>query len=338
MLNNLQISIIIPIYNVEQYLPKCLDSIFCQDIPLSIYEVICVNDCSPDKSRDIILKYQQKYENLILIDHEKNSKQGAARNTGLAQAKGEYIWFVDSDDYIQNNCLGKLLSTALENKLDILHFNAQKFTHQDKIEGYKNYRSISVETDVIEGYRFHQEYNYNDVTKEPWAQLYKKDFLTENNLLFLEHTFYEDAIHTLNAALISKRFKYISDVCYFYRVNPSSVVTNVNRKGELLANRVKQLINIMQLIQGYNNLKSIKNYCISVLRKVEIFYFFTLSSSERKIFIENISSINFDNLKRRIPLHTYIFYNNIASFNLISPPINIIFKYIQKARSKNNNI
>ena len=111
----LRLSIIIPFYNVERFISECLDSVFDQDIPLSEYEVICVNDGSPDHSRDIVLQYMERFPNLHLIEHEKNKKLGAARNTGRTIAKGEYIWNVDSDDKIVPNCLSEMLKTCEEN-------------------------------------------------------------------------------------------------------------------------------------------------------------------------------------------------------------------------------
>ena len=79
----IKLSYILPIYNVERYLIDCLDSIYAQNIPEESFEVICVNDCSPDCSRDVILEYQKAHKNLVLIDHTENKKAGGARNTGL---------------------------------------------------------------------------------------------------------------------------------------------------------------------------------------------------------------------------------------------------------------
>ena len=93
----MKLSIIIPFYKVERYIAECLDSVFAQDIPESEYEVICVNDCSPDGSRAIVLEYQKKHKNLVIIEHEKNMMLGAARNTGLRAAKGDFVWFIDSE-------------------------------------------------------------------------------------------------------------------------------------------------------------------------------------------------------------------------------------------------
>jgi len=109
-MNMISLSFIVPFYNVEKYIGACLDSLYAQDISEEEYEVICVDDCSPDKSRDIVLKFQRKHDNLKLITHEENKCLGGARNTGINVAKGKYLWFVDSDDMIRPNCLKTLIS------------------------------------------------------------------------------------------------------------------------------------------------------------------------------------------------------------------------------------
>ena len=99
-----KLSIIIPVYNVENYVGKCLESCLNQDIPKNEYEIIVVNDGTKDNSVQVIEKYITPENNIRLI-HRKNGGLSAARNTGLKEAKGEYVWFVDSDDWIENNVL-----------------------------------------------------------------------------------------------------------------------------------------------------------------------------------------------------------------------------------------
>ncbi len=97
-MNHPKISIIIPVYNVEKYLRECLDS--CVNQTLEDIEIICVDDASPDNSIKILEEYQQKDSRIRIFRHEENKNLGTARNTGLTNATGEYVWFVDSDDYI----------------------------------------------------------------------------------------------------------------------------------------------------------------------------------------------------------------------------------------------
>lgn len=107
----MKLSIIIPIYNVEKYLRVCLDSCLKQDVPKSSYEIITVNDGSPDSCDKIIEEYYTKFPNIRVIT-QKNSGLSVARNNGLNIARGEYVWFVDSDDYITTNCLGHKIGRA----------------------------------------------------------------------------------------------------------------------------------------------------------------------------------------------------------------------------------
>ena len=96
----IRLSIIIPVYGIENYISRCLDSVFSINLPEGEYEVICVDDCSKDKSSTIIERYQLKHGNLRLIHHAENKRQGGARNTGVTNAQGDFVIFVDGDDRI----------------------------------------------------------------------------------------------------------------------------------------------------------------------------------------------------------------------------------------------
>ena len=115
-------SIILPIYNVETFLTDCLDSLYFQDIQDNEYEIICVIDGSPDHSKDIVRMYQIKHDNIKLIV-QPNSGVCAARNRGFLEATGKYIWFIDPDDMIATNCLGKIYDLMERNKADIFELN-----------------------------------------------------------------------------------------------------------------------------------------------------------------------------------------------------------------------
>lgn len=112
------LSIIIPVYKVEKYLRKCLDSCVNQDIPKDQYEIIAVNDGSPDNCQSILEEYEREYDNVRILKQE-NQGLSKARNNGLDIAKGDYVWFVDSDDWIEENCLSEIIA-KLDNSPDIL--------------------------------------------------------------------------------------------------------------------------------------------------------------------------------------------------------------------------
>ena len=118
----IQLSIVIPIYNVENYLDTCLSSVMTQDIPLTDYEVILINDGSSDGSLVIAERFAAQYSNVRLISQENRGLSGA-RNRGIEEAQGEYIWFIDSDDYIEIDCISVLLEYMISGGLDAMRFN-----------------------------------------------------------------------------------------------------------------------------------------------------------------------------------------------------------------------
>lgn len=127
----MKLSIIIPVYKVEQYIEKCILSLVHQDVPVSEYEIIIINDGSPDNSKEIALNYQKKYSNIIVIDQE-NQGVSVARNRGLEIAKGQYILFVDPDDMIFENSLNSILNRAIEKDLDIMYLSLDSYDENDK--------------------------------------------------------------------------------------------------------------------------------------------------------------------------------------------------------------
>ena len=126
----MKLSIILPTYNMEKYLERCLDSVINQDIKKTDYEIIIINDESTDNSLQIAQKYALKHRNII-IHSKKNGGLGAARNTGLEIAKGEYIYFLDTDDYITENSLSSIIKIVKDHELEILTFISSMTTHDD---------------------------------------------------------------------------------------------------------------------------------------------------------------------------------------------------------------
>ena len=177
---SLRLSIIIPFYNVEKFIAECLDSVFQQDIPLNEYEVICVNDGSPDRSRDIVLSFMGRYPNLRLIEHDCNRKLGAARNTGRSIAKGKYIWNVDSDDKVIPNCLGEILNLCETNELDVLEFTPKQFG----INGITELPHPRSHMAVISGLEYLEQINSYELGQMAtvWRKIIRRSFLDDNNI------------------------------------------------------------------------------------------------------------------------------------------------------------
>lgn len=218
----IRLSIIIPFYNVEKYISACLDSVFNQDIPEEEYEVICVNDGSPDGSRDIVCSYLPLHPNLRLIDHPCNMKLGAARNTGRKAARGNYIWQVDSDDMIAPNCLKHILEVCEENDLDVLNFGVYEFSGTEitspKIHVPETIGVVS-SADYLEKLDSYQVSRFCSV----WQRVVKREFLDSNNLYSPEINMGEDIPHSFHILLLAKRFMMCHNRYYYYRKNPDAL-------------------------------------------------------------------------------------------------------------------
>mgnify|MGYP003294175839 FL=1 len=208
----IKLSFILPFYGVERYIGKCLDSIYHQDIPEDEYEVICINDCSPDNSEQIVLQYAQEHTNLKLIKHDVNKKLGAARNTGLKAALGRYVWFIDTDDFIQENSLKYILDLCEADDIEILHFGIQ--------DNYGNIIRRLVPTGVLTGIEeeaISKKQECIEITF-PWNRIYKRSFLINNNLWFND-LYGGDVIHTILSVNICQRMKNVDEFFYFYRTD-----------------------------------------------------------------------------------------------------------------------
>ena len=218
---SLRLSIIIPFYNVEQYIAECLDSVYQQDIPEGEYEVICVNDGSPDHSRDIVLEYQKKHSNLVLVEHEVNKKLGAARNTGRAVAKGNYIWNVDSDDKIIPNCLRNLMGICEENDLDVLDFGRYRFWDEECEE----MPNVKPTEEVMSGLDYLEQLKSNELSRMcvVWRRIMRRAFLDENKIFSPEINMGEDVPYSFKVLMSAKRMMVVHDRCYLYRANPESL-------------------------------------------------------------------------------------------------------------------
>lgn len=276
----IKLSIIVPFYNVEQYIEECIRSLYNQDIPMSDYEVICINDCSPDNSVDIVRKLYKEYKNIVLVEHSKNKKLGGARNTGLKYAKGEYIWFVDSDDMVRQNSFGLILKYLESNDLDFIHFGWDNFCENNFIENEK-----LPSTAVLNGTElfFDQRFVWwkNNITA--WCKVYKKSFLIENNITFAEHIMYEDNDFALKVYSSAKKCMHISENLYLYRINQDSI-TRVNYTSQhvlywillnkrlielykefILKNQDKRYISLI-----YNFVKNNYYQCVSAYKEMSL--------------------------------------------------------------------
>ncbi len=202
----MDISIIVPVYDVEQYLHRCLDSLLNQECTVS-YEIICVNDASPDGSGDILARYVQEYPDIVhVVTNEVNAGLGVSRNRGTKHAQGEYVMFVDSDDFVKKDYLQNYFDVMMDDPCDVL------------IGGY-------VLTDGKRGTDHllpHTEWTQLNFSSA-WAKLFRKNFLVDNDLWFSPIRYAEDTYLALCMYARDAKVRYIDYAGYYYYVNPASI-------------------------------------------------------------------------------------------------------------------
>lgn len=224
------VSIIIPVYNVEKYLNQCVDSIISQDYENK--EIILVDDGSTDSSGTICDEYSNKFDYIKTI-HKSNGGLSDARNTGIDNANGDYILFVDSDDYIEQKSLDKIMKIASENECDVVFLEAQKvFT-----DGKKLPLGDGITTDGVIGKTRNEVLKFiASCPKYPASactKLIKKSLLDNPELKFKKGVFSEDIDWTISLLLSCRNFGCCPDMYYNYRQNREGSITNTNASKRL---------------------------------------------------------------------------------------------------------
>lgn len=225
-MKTIDLSIIIPIYNVESYLRECLESVYAVNL---LKEVILVNDGSTDHSLQIAEEFAEKYpEETILISQE-NRGLSAARNTGLEKAKGEYIYFIDSDDFLDSKAFEDFFYKIKGTDLDIINGSGFRYEDGEFTDPITHNEHITVTENPISGreflYRMFEADSYVDYV---WLNIYRRDFLLENSFFFQEGISYEDILFSSPAFLKAKNIRHIESHFYSYRIRENSI-TNTKR-------------------------------------------------------------------------------------------------------------
>lgn len=219
------ISVIIPVYNVELYLAECLDSVLAQTYPH--YEVICVNDGSTDGSQVLLDNYVAKYDKIQVIN-QKNKGLSAARNAGIATAKGDYIFLLDSDDKIEKHAFETLV--AKSNGEDFICFNGKRYFEETNTEDIPD-EGISAKFES--GWDYYNQFALIDRKFHfvcTVLRLYRREFLLQHKLHFQEGIFHEDNLFTPIACYYAQKVKIIPDCLYIYRIRKGSITQNVKAK------------------------------------------------------------------------------------------------------------
>lgn len=221
----MKFSLILPVYNVEKYLEKCVISCLKQDLSQNDYEIIIVIDGSPDNSISIA-KNLKKENSCIKIIEQENQGLSGARNTGLKYAQGEYIWFIDSDDYIEPNILSNIYIQLKQNNLDCLWIQWKNISEKGEIIPHYDQTINQISTKIYDGKGFMK--NVLGIYLYAWSFIYKKDFLKSNSLVFTPKMFYEDSDFAFHCLPLVKRIQLYSHSCYYYLNRTNSIVNTLN--------------------------------------------------------------------------------------------------------------
>lgn len=287
MSNNIKVSIVIPVFNNEKCIKDCLDSVLNQT--LRDIQIICVNDGSTDNTLTVLNSYSKK-DSRILILNQENSGPGAARNAGIRVADGKYLYFVDSDDKIENDCLETLFNLSEKNNTEMCLVGVNAF--DDKTNSYFPYMNFSTKN-FKKGELIHKD-------KKKFLDMlffrtggcfyfYKKIFFVENNLFFNEeYLLGEDVLTSLKAKLKVPFFSVCNSDLYHYKVNQDNSITSSfdNKK---IDNLFSYLKDIYKFLIEENKWEKYKKYYYDYC-SFSIFSYFLVS--EKKYFLDKLIKFN----------------------------------------------
>lgn len=255
-----KVSVIMPVYNVEKYLPQCLESILAQS--LNDIEIICVNDGSTDDSLKVLQEFKASDNRIVIID-KANEGSGVARNTALAIAKGEYVYFVDSDDWLDNaGVLEKLYAKANVDVLDILIFGGLSCYEKDgkfiKTKGGYSLKHLDKKY-------FNNVFSAQDIKKDvfkfpstAWTKLYRREFLIDNNIKFQNIKVGQDQLPFFHSMILAKRIEVISEFPYCYRKNRIGSAMTVKKKKNFspiyVTRAIEELLKKLNMEEDYSSL------------------------------------------------------------------------------------
>lgn len=290
-----KLSFIVPVYNVEKYISQCLDSLLSQNIPLDDYEIIVVNDGSLDNSVNIIKNYQEKYKNIILVNKE-NGGLSSARNCGIEHSLGQYIWMVDSDDTIQENCLNELLSYAFNKDLDFISFPINDVFPSKTILSNFRYKPRNI---IINQFEYLDRFN---VELSAWSFIVKREHLNNPKIRFVEGITQEDMDFVIR---LLENCNHISSyqekgALYNYRIGREGSITTVMNKKKYIKTLDSFFITIQFLQNKYSENIDKNDYGFYAQRYINNFkcyalsylLYFPLSYNIRKRYFEKYKQIN----------------------------------------------
>lgn len=311
---NKQLSIIVPVYNVEKYIYKCIDSLYHQGLSDDCFEIIIVNDGTLDTSMKIVSSFVDQHSNIKIINQE-NQGLSVARNNGLAQAEGDYILFVDSDDFIVDNSLGIILQNALNSSADMLIADYFRLTDEEIERFTPNPNTSICKQSVMNGREAFMNF-FIPSECYIWRTLYRHSFLEKEHLFFIPNMYFEDIPFTTECYLKVEKAVLFPLPFYVYRQHNNSIVSSINKRKLLDLNQIIE--RLWGMLHSETLLKEEHNKMIDTIFttfSIEMWYL----SHEKALFPYRKMII--ENLKKKIP---NLFFSNGPKQILIS----MLYKYI----------
>ncbi|MBZ9570447.1 glycosyltransferase [Methanobrevibacter sp. TMH8] len=316
-MKNIKISIIIPVYNSEKYLEKCLDSVINQT--LEDIEIICINDGSTDSSFNILEKYSNMDNRIIIID-KSHGGAGSSRNKGIQHARGEFILFVDSDDWIKNNTSELLYNSAKAKNTDIIIFKMLNFDDKNN----KYFKDSIYDLLILKKFYNGDIFSYDDISANIFSistattnKFYKKSFLDQINGQFAEGFIFEDNPFFFNSILNVNRMLVINEYLYFRRRHENSVMSLNDEKYLDIFPIMNIIFNIFIDNERYEYYKKdLINYNFKMCR---IIYNDISSNFKEKFFIKMIDHIaNINKILRDEEIETFLNRKNSYFYKKLS--------------------
>lgn len=335
MQDDIFFSIIIPVYNgITNGLQKCLESIWSQSIEENLYEVICVDDCSTDDTRQWLKSLRKQHKNLVVLENEENIRQGGSRNRGIKTAKGKYIVLIDQDDYFHKESITTTYNHLCKNNLEILIVDcAYQYPgmESDKLQHNFKHREIMTGDEQIER---------NSIPYAPWKFIFLKSLIIEKDLFFIEKERIEDVdwVHRLTHHATRTQYQPILMIHY----NKSSISTTMSayHSKEIIYSslRLTKRMNKMIDTTFKDSNASVINYlrwlmernCYQPIRCY--FFFYDTIETKAKNIVENIQDISFNKsliikTAQKYPKSFAFITNVISPFGKLCMQLYRIIKY-----------
>lgn len=306
-----KVSVIIPVYNVEKYLRKCLDSVVNQT--LTDIEIICVDDGSTDNSLAMLKEYADKDNRIKIIDKE-NGGLSSARNAGMDVMNGEYCYFIDSDDWINLDTIEKLIKIMAENDVDVVVHGAQNIAEDKDCEEFANKTQEWFKNREKPNGVYDVPIDVNArVMAVAWNKLYKTEIINKYHCRFKEGVIHEDELFVWTYMVHCNKYYYLNEKLYYYLRRADSIIGKKNDSIKML-DIVKIQNDIYRTVEKYKNINDYQEYLTRNYIKVVKGIFYDLPKKYKKDALTMINGyfeeINHDKRIKKL-------YQNCKYFSFI---------------------